>query len=111
MLKHDPFRWHNVALFAGSIIASGRGQNSRWLLIGELLPEKVNYPIDDNILHCISMASKIWAEGSLKARIRIQKITKVHLIHWLEAIKNDERLDAPDRAQILNTLGRLQTGL
>jgi hypothetical protein len=111
LIKHDPFRWRNVALFAGSIIANGVGQDSRWSLIEELLPEEVNASIDDNILQCICVASEIWSESWLKARTRTQKIVHTHLISCLKAIQYDERLDAPERAQILNTLGRLETDL
>jgi predicted NACHT family NTPase len=111
LMKHDPFRWRNVALFAGSIIASGKGQDSRWILIEELLPEKIEDPIDENIIQCISVASEIWSETRLKFRTRSQKMVHNHLIYCLETIQSDERLDAPERAQILNILGRLQTGL
>ena len=111
LVKHEPFRWRNVALFAGSIIAAGIGQDSRWFLIEELLPEQVTSSVDDNVLQCICVASEIWAESWLKARTRTQTIVQAHLISCLEAIQYDERLDAPERAQTLNALGRLQTGL
>lgn len=111
LLKQDPFRWHNVALFAGSIIATGKGQDSRWSLIEELLPETPTQPVGDSTLHCICLAAEIWSEGWLKPRIRSQKTAQTHLIHCLETIQNDERLDAPERAMIIHVLVRLQTGL
>jgi hypothetical protein len=107
LLKYDPFRWRNVTLFAGSIIASGKGQDHRWDLIDELLPEEIKIPMDENVIHCINIAAEIWAETWLKARTRGQKMIEEHLVKCLKAIRTDDRLDVPERSSISKILQQL----
>lgn len=111
LLKSDPFRWRNVTLFAGSIIATNKGQDRRWDLIEELLPDEITNPVADDMVHSISIASEIWLESWLKARTRLQRAVQTHLIECLRAVQYDDRLDAPERAQTRSILGRLETGL
>lgn len=109
LLKQDPFRWRNVALFAGSIFASEKGQENRWQLIEELLPKKLAKPINEGEMHCIYVAGEIWGETWLKARRHSQIVIRQNLTRGLEAIRNDERLDAPERANTLSLLARMST--
>lgn len=109
LLRHNSYRWRGVALFAGSIIAAGQGQDSRWQLIDELLPPKLDDEIPENALYSICIASEIWAESWLKARTRAQKGTRQHLTKCLQAIQHDERIDAPERMKNIAVLARLQT--
>jgi len=97
-----------VTLFAGSIIATGKGQDRRWSIIEELLPHKMTNPIADDQVHSICIAADIWSESWLKARTRSQCSIQAHLIECLEAVRYDERLDAPERARTLNVLGQLE---
>lgn len=109
LLRQNFYRWRQVALFAGSIIAAGQGQDSRWQLIDELLPEKLESEVPEDALYSISIASEIWAESWLKARTRGQKDTRKHLRKCLQAIQYDERTDAPERMKNAAALAKLET--
>jgi hypothetical protein len=109
LLKADPYRWRNVTLFAGSIIATGKGQDRRWDLIDSLLPTTIGTTAPDDAVLSIYIAAEIWSESWLKARSRAQIGTQAHLIQCLEAIKHDNRLDAPERANTLQILASLWT--
>lgn len=111
LLRHDHYRWRQVALFAGSIIAAGKGQVLRWQLIDELLPNKLTDEISEGILYSICVAAEIWNESWIKARTRMQTSARDHLITCLEAVRNDERLDAPERANNILILLRLYKSL
>jgi hypothetical protein len=108
LLKTDPYRWRNVTLFAGSIIATGKGQDRRWDLIDALLPEKIAGAVEDDAVLSIYIAAEIWSESWLKSRSRAQAGTQAHLIECLDAIKHDNRLDAPERARSLQILAQLK---
>jgi hypothetical protein len=108
LLKSDPYRWRNVTLFAGSIIATGKGQDRRWDLIDALMPTTITSSVQDDAVLSIYIAAEIWSESWLKARTRAQIGVQAHLILGLEAIKHDNRLDAPERANTLQILGQLQ---
>lgn len=108
LLKRDPYRWRNVAMFAGSIIAIGKGQDRRWELIEALLPSQLETPLPEETLHSIYIASQVWAETWLKARTRSQNAIQDHLLSCLEAIQDDDRLDAPERSKLLANIKRLQ---
>ena len=111
LLQHDYARWRNVTLFAGAIIAAGKWQDMRWQLIDELLPQAMNGAPPEQSLHCISVAAEIWGESWLKSRTRSQLVIESHLLRCLRHIHNDERIDAPERANntaILNRLIRSQ---
>lgn len=111
LLQHDYARWRNVTLFAGAIIAAGKWQDMRWQLIDELLPQAMNSAPPEQSLHCISVAAEIWGESWLKSRTRSQLIIESHLLRCLRHIHNDERIDAPERANntaVLNRLARSQ---
>lgn len=109
LLKHDPYRWRNVTLFAGSIIATGKGQDRRWDLIDALLPIHLTASVQEDAVLSIYIAAEIWSESWLKARSRSQITIQAHLILCLEAIKHDNRLDAPERANTLQILAQLHT--
>ncbi|MGJ3237304.1 MAG: NACHT domain-containing protein [Anaerolineae bacterium] len=111
LLRDDPYRWRQVALFAGSIIAASKGQDLRWQLIDELLPIVFNERMDESELYCIGIASEIWSESWLKARTRSQRDICQHLKHCLQAIQNDERLDAPERTRNIMVLAKLELDL
>lgn len=98
LLCHDYARWRNVVLFAGAIIAAGKWQAMRWQLIDELLPTRLDGPLAEQVLHCISAAAEIWGESWLKSRTRSQLIIETHLVRSLRHIHGDERIDAPERA-------------
>lgn len=107
LLRYEYSRWRNVALFAGSILATGAGQVMRWQLIDELLPTKIEQKLPDNIVYSICVSAEIWEEGYLKARTRAQHGIEEHFIKCLDAIINDDRVDLPDAAtnrRVLNTL-------
>ncbi len=111
LLCHDYARWRNVALFAGAIIAAGKWQDMRWQLIDELLPTRLNGPLAEQVLHCISVAAEIWGESWLKSRTRSQLIIETHLVRCLRHIHGDERIDAPERANnyaVLSLITRSQ---
>lgn len=108
LLKTNPYRWRNVAFFAGSIIATGAIQDMRWSLIEALLPEELTTPVAEEDLHGIYVAGEIWHESFLKARNRLQKLTQMHLTRCLQAIRFDDRLDAPERATTSLILARLE---
>ncbi|MXX82882.1 MAG: NACHT domain-containing protein [Chloroflexi bacterium] len=111
LLRHDYARWRNVTLFAGAIIAAGKWQDMRWQLIDELLPQAMRSAPPVQSLHCISVAAEIWGESWLKSRTRSQLVIEAHLLRCLRHIHNDERIDAPERANnsaILNRLLRSQ---
>ncbi len=111
LLQHDYARWRNVTLFAGAIIAAGKWQDMRWQLIDELLPQAMNSAPPEQSLHCISVAAEIWGESWLKSRTRSQLVIESHLLRCLRHIHNDERIDAPERANntaVLNRLARSQ---
>lgn len=107
LLCHDYARWRNVTLFAGAIIAAGKWQDMRWQLIDELLPNRLDLSLNEQALHCISVAAEIWGESWLKSRTRSQHIIETHLIRCLKAIHGDERIDAPERAKNHSILSRL----
>jgi hypothetical protein len=108
LLKHDPYRWRNVAMFAGSIIASGQGQDRRWELIEALLPNKLKVPLSEETLHSVFAASEIWAESWLKVRKNSQNSIECHLLRCLKAIQDDDPLDAPERSKLQATIERLK---
>ena len=108
LLKTNPYRWRNVAFFAGSIIATGSIQDMRWSLIEALLPEELTMPVAEEDMHGIYVAGEIWYESFLKARNRLQKLTQMHLTRCLQAIRFDDRLDAPERATTSLILARLE---
>ncbi len=111
LLCHDYARWRNVVLFAGAIIAAGKWQDMRWQLIDELLPTRLNGPLAEQVLHCISVAAEIWGESWLKSRTRSQLIIETHLARCLRHIHGDERIDAPERANnyaVLSLIARSQ---
>lgn len=109
LLKNDPYRWRQVALFAGSIIAADKGQDLRWQLIDELLPLEIGETIPEADLHNICIASEIWTESWLKPRKRAQVAIRQHLKKCLQAIKQDERIDAPERMKNMTVLANLKT--
>jgi hypothetical protein len=111
LMRADPYRWRNTTIFAGSIIAMGKGQDRRWDLIDELLNRKKDETISENILHTIYVTAEIWSESWLKARTRTQKKIQENLLSSLKDIQHDERLDAPERAKITRVLGHLQIGV
>ena len=83
----------------------------RWQLIDELLPQAMRSAPPVQSLHCISVAAEIWGESWLKSRTRSQLVIEAHLLRCLRHIHNDERIDAPERANnsaILNRLLRSQ---
>ncbi len=111
LLCHDYARWRNVVLFAGAIIAAGKWQDMRWQLIDELLPTRLNGPLSEQALHCISVGAEIWGESWLKSRTRGQLIIEAHLVRCLHHIHGDERIDAPERANnyaVLSLISRSQ---
>jgi hypothetical protein len=109
LLHHDYSRWHNVALFTGSILAAGTGQGMmRWHLIEKLLPVKIGEDISSNTLHCICVAAEIWLENFLKVQVSSQGGIKTHLTKCLKAIKDDGRVDVPDRIRNQDILERLE---
>jgi hypothetical protein len=110
LLRHDHFRWRNVALFVGSILSVNKGYDRmRWELIEKLLPVKITQNMPDTDLNCIGVAAEIWHENWLKVRLRISHgLIKEHLINCLTAIEGDERVDAPDRARNKKILNRLK---
>jgi len=110
LLSHDYARWRNVVLFAGAIIAAGKWQDMRWQLIEELLPAKLNGPLSEQALHCISVAAEIWGESWLKSRTRSQLAIETHLARSLRHIHGDERIDAPERANNYTVLSLLARG-
>jgi len=107
LLRHDYARWRNVALFAGAIIADGKLQGMRWQLIDELLPRRLDGSLSEQDVHCISMAAEIWGEGYLKSRTRSQHIIEAHLIRCLHKIRDNEGIDAPERAHNAAILHKL----
>jgi len=107
LLCHDYARWRNVALFAGAIIAAGKWQDMRWQLIDELLPTRLDAPLSEQELHCISVGAEIWGESWLKSRTRSQLIIETHLVRCLRHIHGDERIDAPERANNYAVLSRI----
>ncbi len=110
LLCHDYARWRNVVLFAGAIIAAGKWQDMRWHLIDELLPKTINQALNEQALHCISVAAEIWGESWLKSRTRSQHVIESHLVRCLRHIHGDERIDAPERANNYKILSRLLRG-
>ena len=107
LLCHDYARWRNVALFAGAIIAAGKWQDMRWQLIDELLPTRLDAPLSEQELHCISVGAEIWGESWLKSRTRSQLVIERHLVRCLRHIHGDERIDAPERANNYAVLAQI----
>ncbi len=107
LLCHDYARWRNVALFAGAIIAAGKWQDMRWQLIDELLPTRLDAPLSEQELHCISVGAEIWGESWLKSRTRSQLVIETHLVRCLRHIHGDERIDAPERANNYAVLAQI----
>lgn len=110
LLCHDYARWRNVALFAGAIIAAGKWQDMRWQLIDELLPTRLDAPLSEQELHCISVGAEIWGESWLKSRTRSQLVIETHLVRCLRHIHGDERIDAPERANNYAVLAQIKRG-
>ena len=110
LLCHDYARWRNVVLFAGAIIAAGKWQDMRWQLIDELLPTRLDGPLSEQQLHCISVGAEIWGESWLKSRTRSQAVIETHLARCLRQIHGDERLDAPERANNYTVLSLIARG-
>lgn len=108
LLQNDPFRWRQVAFFAGSIIAADKGQDLRWQLIDELLPLELRDHIPEAELYSICVASEIWSEGWLKPRKRAQHAIRQHLKKCLQAIQDDDRVDAPEHTNNNKILATLQ---
>ncbi|MGB7338725.1 MAG: NACHT domain-containing protein [Phototrophicaceae bacterium] len=109
LLRDEPFRWRQVAIFTGSIIAADKGQDLRWQLISELLPETLGETISEADLHSIAIAAEIWSESWLKPRKRLHKTVQNQLKKYLTAIESDERLDAPERIKTIEVLAKLST--
>ena len=107
LLCHDYARWRNVALFAGAIIAAGKWQDMRWQLIDELMPPRLDAPLSEQELHCISVGAEIWGESWLKSRTRSQLVIETHLVRCLRHIHGDERIDAPERANNFAVLAQI----
>lgn len=110
LLRDDPYRWRNITLFAGSIVAADTGQDRRWNLIEALLPDEIISPLPDEFVQSTYVASEIWSELWLKPRTRSQRATCTDLRACLQAIKDDHRLDAPERSNIVCILEKLKEG-
>jgi len=107
LLKDDPYRWRNVTLFAGSIVVADKGQDRRWTLIDALLPQEITAQLPDEFVHSVYVASEIWSESWLKPRTRLQKSVRTHLRACLLSIKDDDRLDAPERSNLMQIAQQL----
>jgi hypothetical protein len=110
LLIKDPYRWREVAMFIGSILATDKNQQSRWTLIETLLaadPDKKG-KLSEGRVHAIYVAAEIWADSFLKARMTTHNVVKAQLIKLLEHVTLDDRLDAPERARAVTILGQLQ---
>jgi hypothetical protein len=95
LLLHDPDRWRETALFAGSILANDKGQDERWQYIEELLPKEKpdQTDITEPVLFSIYVAAEVWAAAFLKARLPSHHMTRDRLREMLELILTDSRLD------------------
>jgi hypothetical protein len=91
LLIKDPYRWREVAMFIGSILATEKK--------GKLSEGRV---------HAIYVAAEIWADSFLKVRMITHNVVRAQLIKLLEQITLDDRLDAPERARAVTILGQLQ---
>lgn len=109
LLEHDPFRWREVALFAGSILSSNKGQDLRWNYIEELLPETCSEKVTEGSLHRIYVAAEVWGERWLKPRLRSHATIRQQLSNCLAGIIVDDRLDVPERVRAITILGQLET--
>lgn len=112
LLKDEPYRWRNVTLFAGSIIATGPIQHHRWLLIESLLPVgQLTASLTDEQVSAIYIAGEIWAEDHLDWMLNSQHQSGNNLLKALTHIQYDERLDAPDRERIVQIIAELKRSL
>ncbi|MEO1440201.1 MAG: NACHT domain-containing protein [Chloroflexota bacterium] len=97
LLSHAPYRWRNVAMFVGAVISGNKGQDGRWTLIEELLPQEEIDEFEEDIVFRIYIAGEIWASAYLKARLPSHRVIQSRLVNNLERIRVDDRLDAPER--------------
>lgn len=109
LLNMDAFRWREVVLFIGSILAHSKGQDPRWNLIEHLLPPAIKVNLSEGEVYRIYIGAEIWAENWLKVRLPSHELIKNNLIKSLAAISTDNRLDIPERARVATILGQLQT--
>ncbi len=111
LVRHDPYRWREVAMFVGAILARNRGQNGRWELIEYLLPKKKEGKLSEGELYSVYIAAEIWATAWIKEQLGSHTTIKGNLIKWLESSIIDDRLDAPERSRAVQILGQLQTDM
>lgn len=111
LLASDPYRWRNVAIFVGAILASDTGNDRRWNFIEELLEFDVHGSVDDGQGYCIYIAAEVWSSTYLKARLPTHRSLRHKLLTSLEKIERSEFLDAPERNQIDRILKQIQTDI
>ncbi|NWG18035.1 MAG: hypothetical protein HXY41_15525 [Chloroflexi bacterium] len=99
LLNDDPFRWREVALFCGAILGNDRGQERLWGYVETLLPQKLD-ALEEGDVYRIYVAAEVWANNEMRSRRPSHRLIHDYLMRALEAIKADERLDAPERTQI-----------
>lgn len=108
LVKNDPYRWREVALFSGTILASNKGQDQRWHIIEQMLPNKKSVGASDGITLSICIAADIWSNPILQMRLPSHKLIQQHLTKSLETVIADDRLDAPERARAIAILEQLR---
>ena len=108
LLANDPYRWRNVAIFVGAILAADTGNDRRWNLIEELLEFDADGSVDDGQGYCIYIAAEVWASIYLKARLPTHRLLRKKLLLSLEKIERSEFLDAPERQRVDRILKQLR---
>ena len=98
LLSYNPYRWRQVTLFVGSILAQNVGQDMRWNLIEHLLIAHEKYTVADKALNA-AVAAEIWYEGQLEDRVPSHGDIRCKLQHALEeAIAKNNLLDAIEQS-------------
>lgn len=120
LLRNDPYRWREVALFCGEILGNDRGQDRLWVYLETLLPDMVQAPgeavggkYDEGDMYRIAIAAEVWSDNQMRPRRRSQYMIRDQLQHAIQAILSDDRLDAPERTRIeviLHQLDKTRAG-
>ncbi len=112
LLMQDQYRWREVALMAGSILASGINEKARWHFIEDLLPDSADAPMNDGQMYAVYIAAEVWAEVWLKARKTSQRSVYQQLLHTLERVAQsgpDAGLDVVEQSRVRHILALLTT--
>jgi hypothetical protein len=115
LLNEDPLRWREVALFCGAILGRDTGQERLWNYVETLLPTWVSVSParqkdkpEEGDVYRILVAGEVWADNHLVTRLDSHRTIQSNLTRALTAIKNYDKLDAPEVTQIEAVLRQLR---